>query len=172
MTLAEADKEIRALARRLGIKPCHIRAALEGIDGDEPAPMVLTRATRPARSATASDMQGCPPVQKFDYVRSRLLCVAFRLLPCQHCGIDDGTVVGAHSNWACHGKGRGIKASDIYQASLCSVCHSEIDQGSRLIERERKALWWTAHAKSLTLLISQGHWPDNIEPPNTTDWPF
>lgn len=172
MNIADADKEIRALARRLGVKPHHIRAALEGIDGDEPAPVSLTRSTRTARLATASDMQGRATVEKFTYVRSRPLCAAFQLIPCQNCGADDGTVCGAHSNWGCHGKGRSIKASDIYQASLCHTCHSELDQGSRLLERERKQLWWNAHTKSVPLLITMGHWPDNVEPPNTTDWPF
>lgn len=172
MNLADADKEIRALARRLGVKPHHIRTALEAIDGDAPTPVVLTRTARPARLATASDMQGSAQVDKFAYVRSRPLCEAFRLISCQHCGADDGTVCGAHSNWACHGKGRSIKASDIYQASLCHTCHSMLDQGSRLLERERKLMWWSAHTKSVPLLIILGHWPDNIEPPNITDWPF
>jgi hypothetical protein len=172
MNIAEADKEIRALARRLGVKPHHIRTALESIDGDDPAPMVLTRTARPARLATARDMQGSAPVEKFTYERSRKLCEAFRLVPCQHCGADDKTVCGAHSNWGCHGKGRNIKASDIYQASLCFTCHSMLDQGSRLLERERKTMWWNAHTKSVPLLIALGHWPDNIEPPNVSDWPF
>lgn len=172
MNIADADKEIRALARRLGVKPHHIRTALESIDGDDPAPVVLTRTTRPARLATASDMQGSVPVEKFDYVRSRPLCEAFRLIPCQNCGAEDGTVCGAHSNWACHGKGRSIKASDIYQASLCFTCHSMLDQGSRLLERERKAMWWRAHTKSVIQLIAMGHWPEGIQLPDTNNWPF
>jgi hypothetical protein len=170
--LATAEKEIRALARRLGIRSHLVRAALESISEDDPVPAKLAKATRAARPATANDMGQAARVEKFTYVRSRPLCKAFRLIPCQNCSAQDGSVVGAHSNWSCHGKGRSIKASDIYQASLCFTCHSMLDQGSRLLERERKLMWWNAHTKSVPLLISQGHWPDNIEPPNTTDWPF
>jgi hypothetical protein len=47
-----------------------------------------------------------------------------------------------------------------------------IDQGSKLLERERKTIWWNAHTKSVTLLINLGHWPKNIEPPNILVWPF
>lgn len=167
-----ADKEIRALARRLGIRAHLVRAALESISEDDPAPTKLAKATRAARPATANDMGQAARVEKFVYVRSRPLCKAFRLIPCQNCSSQDGTVVGAHSNWSCHGKGRSIKASDIYQASLCFPCHSMLDQGSRLLERERKLMWWDAHTKSVTLLIELGHWPSIIEPPNITDWPF
>lgn len=172
MNLSDADKEIRALARRLGVKAHQVRAALESIDAEAPAPVRLARATRQSRSATANDMGQAARVEKFAYVRSRPLCKAFRLIPCQHCAAQDGTVVGAHSNWSCHGKGRSIKASDQFQAALCSTCHAELDQGSRLSERERKLMWWDAHTKSVTLLIELGHWPSTIEPPNTTDWPF
>ena len=157
MNIADADKEIRALARRLGVKAHQVRTALEGLDEDAPQPVTLTPATRTGRMATAEDMAPAQSVEKFEYVRCRKLCEAFRLIPCQHCGADDGTVVGAHSNAACHGKGRSIKASDIYQASLCHTCHSMLDQGSRLLERERKHLWWNAHTKSVIQLIAEGH---------------
>ena len=172
MNIADADKEIRALARRLGVKAHQVRTALEGLDEDAPQPVTLTPATRTGRMATAEDMAPAQSVEKFEYVRCRPLCEAFRLIPCQHCGDDDGTVVGAHSNWGCHGKGRSIKASDIYQASLCHTCHSMLDQGSRLLERERKNLWWAAHTKSVIQLIAEGHWPDGIQTPDTNHWPF
>lgn len=172
MNVAEAEKEIRALARRLGVRAHQVRAAVESIQPDDPPRAVLSPATRPARFASPIDMAPRQAVEKFDYVRSRPLCEAFRLIPCQNCGADDGTVCGAHSNWSCHGKGRSIKASDLFQASLCCTCHGDLDQGSRMLERERKAMWWTAHGKSVTLLVSLGHWPQGIEPPNIEDWPF
>jgi hypothetical protein len=174
MNIAQADKEIRALARRLGVKAHQVRAALESLDEEAPTPVLLIKANRTgnATMATAADMAPAKPVEKFNYVRWRPLCEAFRLIPCQNCGSENGTVCGAHSNWAVHGKGRNIKASDIYQASLCHTCHSQLDQGSRLSERERKHLWWAAHTKSVPLLIDLGHWPAHIEPPNITDWPF
>ena len=63
---------------------------------------------------------------KFKYIRSPALLKACREIPCQHCGIEDGTVVAAHSNESRHGKGRGIKASDIYIAALCAKCQEQV----------------------------------------------
>lgn len=39
-----------------------------------------------------------------------------------------GTTVWAHSNKMRHGKGRGIKAHDIFGAYLCFESHSDLDQ--------------------------------------------
>jgi len=40
------------------------------------------------------------------------------------------TTVAAHSNWACHGKGMGKKASDAYTVWGCAACHiGWLDQG-------------------------------------------
>ncbi len=55
---------------------------------------------------------------KTEYIRSNKLMLRYRMLPCQNCGANDGTVCGAHSNQSKHGKGKGIKASDQYAASL------------------------------------------------------
>jgi hypothetical protein len=93
--LATAEKEIRALARRLGIRSHLVRAALESISEDDPVPAKLAKATRAARPATANDMGQAARVEKFTYVRSRPLCKAFRLIPCQNCSAQDGSVVGA-----------------------------------------------------------------------------
>lgn len=86
-------------------------------------------------------------MQKFNYVRSAKLMEMYRTIPCQICGRIDGTVCGAHSNQQKHGKGRGIKASDIYCASLCSTCHFEIDFGKQDREFKRNA-WDNAHEKT------------------------
>lgn len=48
-------------------------------------------------------------------------------LPCQNCGCDDGSVVGAHSNLSEHGKGKGLKAHDCFWAALCHRCHGWLD---------------------------------------------
>ena len=80
-----------------------------------------------------------------------------RNFPCQHCGIDDGTVVAAHSNQLRDGKGRGIKASDFRIASLCFSCHSELDQGKNLSKQERIEMWEEAHRKTIGLLFDNGH---------------
>ena len=47
--------------------------------------------------------------------------------PCQHCGLQDGSVVAAHSNASHHGKGLGKKADDIFVSYLCHKCHSAYD---------------------------------------------
>lgn len=101
----------------------------------------------------------CP---KRTYVRSPSLMKAYRCIPCQHCGTDDGTVCGAHSNWAEHGKGRSIKASDEFCASLCFRCHSELDQGKHLDADERKAMWTEARRRTVDALTRVNLWPKNI----------
>lgn len=92
------------------------------------------------------------------YVRSKKLMEAYRCIPCQSCGRDDGTVCGAHSNWAEHGKGRGIKASDDKCASLCSRCHSLLDQGYSMNNEEKRDMWFTAHRKTVEELTKRGLW--------------
>jgi hypothetical protein len=101
-------------------------------------------------------------IPKFAYTRSPALMKAYRCIPCQHCGTDDGTVCGAHSNWAEHGKGRSIKASDEFCASLCFRCHTELDQGAGLTASQRKALWTTAHEKTVDALMRVGLWPKQL----------
>ena len=51
---------------------------------------------------------------------------AVRLLPCIRCGNPDSQA--AHSNSAKHGKGRGIKSSDLFTVSLCFKCHAAFDR--------------------------------------------
>ncbi len=102
---------------------------------------------------------------KFKYVRSPALLKACRQLPCQHCSRQDGTVVAAHSNQAKHGKGRSIKASDIFVAALCFSCHSEIDQGARLSQDERETVWRDAHARTMFLLVNLALWPAKLPLP-------
>jgi len=88
--------------------------------------------------------------------RNRKLLDACRELPCQHCGISDGTVVAAHSNQLRDGKGRGLKAHDYRVASLCYACHMELDQGKNLSKQERIDLWEEAHRKTIGLLFERG----------------
>jgi len=104
------------------------------------------------------------------YVRSKALLQACRLIPCQHCGINDGTVVAAHSNWGC-GKGRGIKASDQYVAALCHSCHAEADQG-RATKAQRQQAWFSAHIRTVRELVNRGLWPKAVPVPDTTVNPF
>lgn len=105
-------------------------------------------------------------IPKTTYVRSRQLLSACREIPCQHCGAQDGTVVAAHSNRGSHGKGRGMKASDQYVASLCHTCHFEVDQGSRLSHDERAAIWDKAHDRTVRELLGRGLWPLDVPIPD------
>ena len=89
------------------------------------------------------------------YRNKKLLEIA-RLLPCQHCGIEDGTVVAAHSNQLRDGKGRGLKASDFRIASLCFRCHAEADTSSTLTKVARIEMWEQAHRATIGELFEQG----------------
>ena len=51
---------------------------------------------------------------------------AIRKLPCIRCGNPNSQA--AHSNSAKHGKGRGIKASDLFVIPLCAICHAAFDR--------------------------------------------
>ena len=104
-------------------------------------------------------------VAKATYVRSKKLREAYRLIPCQSCGANDGTVVCAHANESWAGKGMGIKASDDRAASLCFTCHSRLDQGSDMSKEDRRAFWLAAHLKTIPALVAAGHWPKDIHVP-------
>lgn len=88
--------------------------------------------------------------------RNKKLLELVRNFPCQHCGIQDGTIVAAHSNQLRDGKGRGIKASDYRIASLCFKCHSELDQGKNLSKEQRVEMWEEAHRRTIAELFEQG----------------
>jgi hypothetical protein len=88
--------------------------------------------------------------------RNKKLLEYARKLPCQHCGIDDGTIVAAHSNQLRDGKGRGLKASDYRIASLCYTCHTEIDQGKRLNKSERIQMFEDAHRSTIGEFFERG----------------
>jgi hypothetical protein len=88
------------------------------------------------------------------YRNKKLLEIA-RLLPCQHCGIEDGTVVAAHSNQLRDGKGRGLKASDFRIASLCFRCHAEADTSSTLTKVARIEMWEQAHRATIGELFER-----------------
>ena len=85
--------------------------------------------------------------------RNKKLLEAARLLPCQHCGISNGTVVAAHSNQLRDGKGRGLKAHDYRIAALCFTCHADLDQGARMSKQERVEMWEEAHRKTIGLFF-------------------
>lgn len=101
-------------------------------------------------------------IPKFNYFRSKQHLKNVASLPCQNCYIEEQTQA-AHSNWAEHGKGRGIKASDEFTAALCQACHMELDSGARLSKEQRRTLWQMAYAKTVVNLKNQNLWPKELE---------
>ena len=101
---------------------------------------------------------------KHKYIRSAELMRNAREIPCQHCGADDGTVCGAHTNWGGN-KGRGVKADDNLIASLCFHCHSELDQGKTLTKEQRQKMWQAAHMGTVHQLTRLGLWPKGVPIP-------
>ena len=89
--------------------------------------------------------------------RNKKLLEIVRESPCQHCGIQDGTIVAAHSNQLRDGKGRGLKSSDARIAALCYRCHSELDQGKTLSKDQRVEMWESAHRATIGWLFENGH---------------
>ncbi|MGM8938138.1 DUF968 domain-containing protein [Psychrobacter glaciei] len=65
-----------------------------------------------------------------------------RLMICCACGADAPSQA-AHSNFMCHGKGRGIKADDKYTIPLCHSCHGDLDQNLSQQTRQQQLDWFT-----------------------------
>jgi hypothetical protein len=128
-----------------------------------------TRILRPIRQVAPFTLTAPVQTPKHEYIRSPALMKAYRLLPCQHCGISDGTVCGAHSNWAPHHKGGSIKADDNRAASLCSWCHYMVDQGNAWSYEQKRSNWVNAHAKTVTQLVLRGLWPKDVPVPETAE---
>jgi len=101
--------------------------------------------------ALASKLRG-PAV----YRNKKLLALA-QFAPCMHCGIEDGTIVAAHSNQLRDGKGRGLKSHDYRIGFLCGAHHSELDQGYAMTKFERVQMWEDAHRKTIGWLFENGH---------------
>ena len=59
-------------------------------------------------------------------MRSPKRLAEIRKLPCVRCGNPNSQA--AHSNSAKHGKGRGIKSSDLFVTPLCFKCHAAFDR--------------------------------------------
>lgn len=82
---------------------------------------------------------------------------------CVNCG-SEGAVVWAHSNQLEHGKGKSVKAHDIFGAYLCFLCHGWLDQGSGMdptgvwtgTREDKKEFFRRAMDKSLLRLVTNG----------------
>ena len=59
--------------------------------------------------------------------RNKKLTQSAKNHACVSCGANDGTIVWAHSNKYRHGKGRGLKAHDLFGCYLCHICHTSFD---------------------------------------------
>lgn len=146
--------------KRSGFKPRRppVRAATQ-----------CTYTPRPRAAAVAVHNQDrmAVPVPKFLYVRDERLRDMCRAMACQHCGRagPDAGVTWAHSNWAAHGKGKGLKASDVFVAALCSICHRELDQGHAWSEAFKLTMWTAAHVKTVIEGVHRGLWPRDIPIP-------
>jgi hypothetical protein len=105
-------------------------------------------------------------IEKFPYVRSKKLLEACREIQCQVCGVADGTVVAAHSNQLRHGKGRSIKASDVFVAAMCYRHHLEVDQGHGLSKTQKVDMWDAAHRNTVRELVKRGLWPSDCPIPD------
>lgn len=75
---------------------------------------------------------------------------------CVACGLQNGTVVSAHSNLGDHGKGMGHKAHDGMVAWLCHGCHAELDQGTRMDRPAKRLFTLEAICRTYQQLWDQG----------------
>lgn len=98
---------------------------------------------------------------KFPYYRSQKHLRNVAALDCQSCG-RGGPSQAAHSNRAEHGKGRSIKASDIYTAALCPRCHDTVDNSYTLTREQREAIWHAAWRNTRSILVGNGQWPEGV----------
>ena len=80
-----------------------------------------------------------------------------RQSPCQNCGIENGTIVAAHSNQLRDGKGKSIKAHDFRIAALCHRCHHDVDASASMSRAEKLAVWEEAHRKTIGWLFLNDH---------------
>lgn len=89
-------------------------------------------------------------------VRSKRLLNCAKDQACVACGVQDGTIVTAHSNLQEHGKGTSIKAHDCMSAWLCHRCHSEYDQGKSMTKDEKREFILTMICRTTVRLWQQG----------------
>lgn len=71
------------------------------------------------------------------------------------CNHDPSTTVWAHSNFQRHGKGRGIKAHDIFGCFACSGCHHWLDNVPAP-RQEKLDVFTAAHEETLLILVTEG----------------
>jgi hypothetical protein len=75
------------------------------------------------------------------------------------CKGDNSTVVWCHSPFQEHGKGVGLKATDVEGCYGCHPCHLWLDVESKRLgvpHDERLMAYYRAHSRSLRKLIDKG----------------
>ncbi len=88
--------------------------------------------------------------------RSKKLLETARDQACVNCGSRHG-VVACHSNLQEHGKGLGIKASDVFTAHLCRACHAALDGRDRFLTKEEKRdFFYRMWARTMLRLFETG----------------
>ena len=122
---------------------------------------------RAAAGAVAGPARAIISLPKKPPVRDERLRDMCRALACQHCGYsgENAGVTWAHSNQSKHGKAGAMKASDVYVAALCWICHRRLDQGKDWTQEEKVAHWTAAHRKTVALAVKSGTWPSGIAIP-------
>lgn len=92
--------------------------------------------------------------------RDQYLLSAVRELPCQFQipGVCEGGANSdpCHSNQQRHGKGKSLKAHDIFVAAGCRACHRCVDQGMTLSREDRIHYWSVAHERTMLILWQRG----------------
>lgn len=107
----------------------------------KPGTVQLARATKPMRARSRTNADPRPKTGHAALCRG------------QPCYLQiPGRCTGAahdpcHSNQAAHGKGKGLKAHDVYTVPGCRSCHNELDQGMRYTREEKFDIWDNAYAR-------------------------
>lgn len=78
---------------------------------------------------------------------------AIRKMICCECGADAPSQA-AHSNFMCHGKGKGIKADDRYTLPLCHKCHADLDQNLSQQTRQQQLDWFNRKLKFINGVLN------------------
>lgn len=161
--LSCAEKEIRALARKLGVRAHVIRAALDGVSAGDTPPAAMPAKGRLARMATATDMQPRAKVHKEAPARHEGYRRLVAARPCINCGIHNHSQ-HAHEN---AGKGKGMKVDDRRAMPLCTVsgkdCHGRFDRYELFTGRAEhiaKGAEWAETTRRD--ILADGLWPDGL----------
>lgn len=193
MSIANAEKEIRALARKLGVKPWLVRDAIksmtEGNSADgagmpaaasagstgedhesnekahaQARSLPARQEGRQARLLTKSDLAPRAPVKKDKPVEDKAYRRLVAARPCMNCRID-GNSQAAHEN---HGKGMSLKTDDRRTFPLCTVagngCHDAFDQYRLFSGRAAHVAMGATWSKQTREAIrAEGLWPKDLE---------